>query len=320
MRAQLRRLVLRLVPRRDLRQPLPRPGRRRGRRQCARPDRLDDGTRDEAATVPFSTRLRSDAGARRRSRSSSGCATRRADGCAFAGDAADRYAALAERAADGTDPDRRPGDRRDVRVPLRRPDRRLARRAVRLIRMVVLRRLPRLLEAAADPAVLGVARTSSGLGPPRVRQQWQRYPNFVEGFPGDVCSDSDNPDDHAAWTQAGDAADASSATSGAVDVGVEHVCRVERVRRRPVPGAVRSRDGEPRARRRQPLRPRDPLRGGGDRWTSYCPTRRCSPSTAGATPRCSCRRVRMQQSPSTSSTAARPSPGPSAIRTSTRSR
>ena len=36
------------------------------------------------------------------------------------------------------------------------------------------------------------------------------YPNFVEGFPGVACADSDNPDDHAAWAAAAEAADEDS--------------------------------------------------------------------------------------------------------------
>lgn len=36
------------------------------------------------------------------------------------------------------------------------------------------------------------------------------YPNFVEGFPGVACSDTDNPDSFSAWSTAADAADQSS--------------------------------------------------------------------------------------------------------------
>lgn len=41
------------------------------------------------------------------------------------------------------------------------------------------------------------------------KRGFPRYPNFLEGFPAVACADSDNPDDYQAWVDAGAAADAA---------------------------------------------------------------------------------------------------------------
>jgi pimeloyl-ACP methyl ester carboxylesterase len=66
------------------------------------------------------------------------------------------------------------------------------------------------IEALAAPAVLGA----------RLEAFWQtigfinkrgfpHYPNYIEGFPGVACSDSDNPDTYPAWWAAAVASDAN---------------------------------------------------------------------------------------------------------------
>jgi pimeloyl-ACP methyl ester carboxylesterase len=63
-------------------------------------------------------------------------------------------------------------------------------------------------EATSEPV-------GPGLGSPRLAAsapyapapRYARYRNWAEGFPGVVCSDSDNPDSYAAWSAAGAAAD-----------------------------------------------------------------------------------------------------------------
>jgi pimeloyl-ACP methyl ester carboxylesterase len=64
------------------------------------------------------------------------------------------------------------------------------------------------LESAASAPVVGAAladlRTSLGYVNKR---GFPRYPNFVEGFPGVLCSDSTNPDSHADWFTAAENAE-----------------------------------------------------------------------------------------------------------------
>ena len=71
------------------------------------------------------------------------------------------------------------------------------------------------IEAGASPAVLGAAlaatEAASGI---RTFQARPRYPNFVEGFPGVACSDSDNPDNYEAWPIAAAADEAANGYFG----------------------------------------------------------------------------------------------------------
>jgi pimeloyl-ACP methyl ester carboxylesterase len=83
------------------------------------------------------------------------------------------------------------------------------------------------LEAAASPAALGAAladvRTSLGYVNKR---GFPRYPNFVEGFPGVACSDSDNPDSHADWFAAAESAEAQYGYFGRAWTWVSSICAV----------------------------------------------------------------------------------------------
>ena len=93
-------VLLRLVPRRHVRQPVPRPRPGARRRRRARPDRVVDRPRRRGRDSCRSRRgCAATPARRRRSTSSSGCATRAATRCAFSGDAAGRFAALARAAA-----------------------------------------------------------------------------------------------------------------------------------------------------------------------------------------------------------------------------
>lgn len=84
-----------------------------------------------------------------------------------------------------------------------------------------------LVEASAAPATLGAAldkvRTSLGYVNKR---GFPRYPNFVEGFPGVACSDSDNPDSHAAWFTAAEAAEAQYGYFGRAWTWASSICAV----------------------------------------------------------------------------------------------
>ena len=187
------------------------------------------GRGDEAKTLPFSTRLRSDAGAQAtleeffRLCDEAGPAS-----CAFAGDAAGRFAALAEKLRAGpievVDPDS------GVTFPFAYPD---------LIGFTLgnmynsagwpfFAQVLALVEASAAPAVLGeairVSEEKSGLS--ARRRPGELYPNFVEGFPGVACSDSVNPDGHAYWSKAGADADAEFGYFGRIWTWASSPCAV----------------------------------------------------------------------------------------------
>ena len=56
------------------------------------------------------------------------------------------------------------------------------------------------------------------------KRGFPRYPNFVEGFPAVACTDSDNPDSYAAWSAAGAASDAAFGYFGRLWTWVSSIC------------------------------------------------------------------------------------------------
>jgi pimeloyl-ACP methyl ester carboxylesterase len=95
------------------------------------------------------------------------------------------------------------------------------------------------LETQASPAVLGHAlaavrgtsaltRSSDELSRATtgyiVRRGFPHYPNFVEGFPAVACADSDNPDSYDAWVAAGAAADATYGYFGRIWTWASSIC------------------------------------------------------------------------------------------------
>jgi pimeloyl-ACP methyl ester carboxylesterase len=161
------------------------------------------GVGSEADTLPFSTRLRSDAGAQATLDEFFRLCDAGGDSCAFAPDSAQRFADLAdELKAD----------------PLELPDGSELNYSIlileTLIAMYDSSSWPDLAEFLADvEAEVNLATVAA-----RVQALWDRpmyiakrgfphYPNFVEGFPAVACSDSDNPDAYPAWSVAGAAAD-----------------------------------------------------------------------------------------------------------------
>ena len=169
------------------------------------------GTGNEAATLPFTTRLRSDAGAQATLDEFFRLCDAAGPACAISGTAADRYAALAAKLK-----------AHPVQVTF--PDGNVAEVNYSILIAITLGALGNNgreiswadfaqlladLEFLAAPARLGT----------RLQTLWQRqaymiqrgfprYPNDVEGAPAVFCADSDNPDAYAAWSIAGAAADA----------------------------------------------------------------------------------------------------------------
>ena len=185
------------------------------------------GTGNEAMTVPFTTRLRSDAGAQATLDELFRLCDAAGPACAFSGNAADRFAALAARLKahpiQATLPD---GSAAEVNYST-------------LIGITLgalsnggrefpwedVARLLADLESQAAPAQLGA----------RLQAFWQRqayitkrafprYPNDVEGFPAVACADSDNPDSYTAWSTAGVAADAAFGYFGRIWTWFSSIC------------------------------------------------------------------------------------------------
>ena len=167
------------------------------------------GRGDEAARVPFSTRLRSDVGAQATLREFFRLCDVAGPACAFAGDPAARFATLAEAVkANPVRVEFPDGSSVDVNYSI-------------LIAFTLgamydsssweeFAAVLADLESRAAPAALG-ARLQRFIARPAyiAKRGFPRYPNFVESFPAVACSDSDNPDFYAAWSAAAAAADAS---------------------------------------------------------------------------------------------------------------
>jgi pimeloyl-ACP methyl ester carboxylesterase len=184
------------------------------------------GVGNEAATLPFSYRLRSDAGAQATLDEFFRLCDESPDGCAFAGNSADRFAAVADRLltegpVEVIDPFTGElitftyQDLIDVTLGAMYSSSDWPLLAAFLVD----------LEAAASPAVLGASLQAvwdstgfTSFPPP--------YPNFVEGFVGVVCSDSDNPDDHSFWSAAADDADANFGYFGRIWTWISSPCAV----------------------------------------------------------------------------------------------
>ena len=185
------------------------------------------GRGDEAATLPFSTRLRSDAGAQATlDEFLRLCDEAGPEGCAFAGDATARYAALAERL-------------RAAPVELVDPD--TGETFLVTYQDLIGESLGALYDsfswpdfagalaeveaAAATPAVsrLDASPNEATAGGHRGREI---YPNFVESFPGVACSDSVNPEDHDAWSRAGADADVEFGYFGRIWTWASSPCAV----------------------------------------------------------------------------------------------
>jgi pimeloyl-ACP methyl ester carboxylesterase len=165
----------------------------------------------EAATTPFSTRVRSDAGTKATlDEFFRLCDAAGAGACSFAGQSARRFADLADQLRQApieiTDP-----ETGEV-FPFTYAD--LIGSAMGAMfdsaSWADFAQFLSAIEDAARPAALGKALRAvaqrSGVG--MFRGARVPYENFVESFPGVACSDSVNPRGHAFWSQAGAAADA----------------------------------------------------------------------------------------------------------------
>ena len=187
----------------------------------------------EGLLVPFSTRLRSDAGAQATLQEFFRLCDAGGPRCAFSGDAADRFAALARRLRqqpvevvydDGT------SQTVDYTILI----------GITLGAMYDSASWPDFAQwLAGVEAVAASGRVSARLGrlrydrPPRYLAPRgiaapagieEQYMNFLEGFPGVACSDSTNPRSYAAWSINGALADAHFGYFGRIWTWVSSIC------------------------------------------------------------------------------------------------
>jgi pimeloyl-ACP methyl ester carboxylesterase len=181
------------------------------------------GVGDEAETLPFSTRLRSDAGAQATLDEFFRLCDAGGDTCAFAPDSAERFAELAEELK--VDPLELPdGSELNYSILI----------AIALGGMYDSFSWPDLAQFLADiEAEVNLATVSARVqvlwkqGPmymPKRGLGFTNYENLIEGFPGVICSDSDNPDNYPAWSAAGAAADEQFGYFGRIWTWVSSPC------------------------------------------------------------------------------------------------
>jgi pimeloyl-ACP methyl ester carboxylesterase len=182
------------------------------------------GNPGEGDTIPFSTRLHSDKGALDTLNEFFRLCDENPATCAFAGGAADRYAALAAslRLApiqiDLPDGSSFPFTYQDLISnslgamydSFSWPD--FALFLAGIESSASSQQLGKLLYAVWDD--LGYI----------TKRGFPRYPNYLEGFPGVACADSDNPDNYAAWWNAAQQAEADSGYFGPLWTYVSSIC------------------------------------------------------------------------------------------------
>jgi pimeloyl-ACP methyl ester carboxylesterase len=175
--------------------------------------------------LPFSTRLHSDEGAQETLDEFFRLCDEAGPNCAFSGDSAERFAALRERLLAGPIQVEVDGQT----VPFTYSDLIFTTLGALYSAFAwpFLGEFLALIEASASPATLGAAFSDLRLSLGYVNKRgFPRYPNFVEGFPGVACADSDNPDSHADWFTAAEAAEAEFGYFGRAWTWISSICAV----------------------------------------------------------------------------------------------
>ena len=156
--------------------------------------------------MPFSTRLRSDDGARATLEKFFELCDAAGPACAFGPGLRDpvcrpRGSVCAPRRCLVTDPET--GE--EFLRHLCRPRRLHARRPVRRVLVPVPRGVPRRRSRPRHRRLPWGARWqgSASVNALINKRGFPHYPNFVEAFPAVACEDGNNPDDHAVWSQQG---------------------------------------------------------------------------------------------------------------------
>jgi pimeloyl-ACP methyl ester carboxylesterase len=161
------------------------------------------GRDGEAATLPFSTRLHSDAGAQATLNEFFRLCDAAGENCALSGDAAGRFAALAQRAR-----------QHPLQIVIDGFSFELDYSNLIGLTLSAMYSSHSWKDFADFLAVAETSPSPTALGA-RLRSYTRKYdqtsyPNFLEGSPAVGCEDSDNPSDFNAWSVAGAQADRSS--------------------------------------------------------------------------------------------------------------
>ena len=181
------------------------------------------GRGDQARTLPFSTRLRSDQGALATLNEFFRLCDAGADNCAFsAGNPRRRFARLAERLLE--EPVQLP-DGQGGTFPFTYAD-------------LVATALGAMYDPASWPDLAGFLQQLWDLAQPQAAAatlrtlharlgglQQEEYPNFVEGFPGVACSETDNPANVGAWARAARASDQRFRYFGRLWTWITSICQ-----------------------------------------------------------------------------------------------
>jgi pimeloyl-ACP methyl ester carboxylesterase len=173
--------------------------------------------------LPFSTRLRSDAGARATLEEFFRLCDEGGTACAFSGGAAARFAALADSLKASPIP-----------LPLD-PNRTFLFTYADLVANTLgamydsfsWPSFADFLAALESEASVSAGVTLTTFWRERgyiTKRGFPRYPNFLEGFPGVACSDSDNPDSYQDWSVAATAAEAQFGYFGPLWTWVSSIC------------------------------------------------------------------------------------------------
>jgi pimeloyl-ACP methyl ester carboxylesterase len=182
------------------------------------------GNPGEGNTIPFSTRLRSDKGARDTLNEFFRLCDENPATCAFSGGAADRFAALAD-------------SLRAAPIQIEFPDGSVFFFAYQDL---ISNSLGAMYNSFSWPDFALFLADIESLAPPsmlgaRLYAVWEdlgfinkrgfpHYPNFIEGFPGVACADSDNPDNYPAWWNAAQQAEADFGYFGPLWTYVSSIC------------------------------------------------------------------------------------------------
>jgi len=176
--------------------------------------------------IPFSTRLRSDAGAQTALEKFFALCDANA-ACAFGPDSANRFADLTDRLLVEPVPFTDPTTGEQFLLTYQDLIGFTLGSLYDSFSFPFLAEMLALIEASAPPLAIGQAfNRLVGANGLISKRGFPQYPNFVEAFPAVACEDSNNPTDYAVWSQQGALADATIGYFGRIWTWASSPCAV----------------------------------------------------------------------------------------------